>query len=64
MKSVKPPVLLLKTWLDIYYSQTRNNNTLAQTAVERRIFESFDSLYDAEMYLHRLDLLKPVETLA
>ncbi len=58
MNSVKPPVLLLKTWLDIYYSQTRTNNHIAQTAVERRILEKFDSLYDAEMYLHQLDQLK------
>lgn len=57
MNPTKPPALLIKTWLDIYYSQTRTNNYIAQAAVERRIFESFDSLYEAEMYLHQLDQL-------
>lgn len=57
MNSVKPPAVLIKTWLDIYYSQTITNNYRAQTTVERRILESFDSLYEAEMYLHQLDQL-------
>jgi hypothetical protein len=58
MYSVKPPTVLIRTWLEIYYSQTITNNHKAQTAVEHRILESFDSLYGAEMYLHELDQVK------
>ena len=57
MDSVKPPAVLIRTWLDIYYSQTITDNHRAQTAVEHRILKNFDSLYDAEMYLYELDQL-------
>ena len=57
MNLVKPPRILIKTWLDIYYSQTLTNNYTARTVVECRILEHFDSLYDAEMYLFTLDHL-------
>jgi hypothetical protein len=47
----KPPYLLVKTWLDIYYSQETPEHEEAQNVVKRKILKSFDSLYDAEMYL-------------
>ena len=47
----KPPYLLVKTWLDIYYSQVTPEHEEAQNVVKRKILKSFDSLYDAEMYL-------------
>lgn len=47
----KPPYLLVKTWLDIYYSQVTPEHEEAQNLVKQKILKSFDSLYDAEMYL-------------
>lgn len=47
----KPPYLLVKTWLDIYYSQEIPEHEEAQNVVKRKILKSFDSIYDAEMYL-------------
>jgi hypothetical protein len=47
----KPPYLLVKTWLDIYYSQETPEHEEAQNVVKQKILKSFDSLYDAEMYL-------------
>ena len=47
----KPPYALIKTWLNIYYSQEIPEHEEAQNVVKRKILKSFDSLYDAEMYL-------------
>lgn len=51
----KPPYLLIKTWLDIYYSQETPKHEEAQNVVKRKILKSFDSIYDAEMYLFTSD---------
>ena len=51
----KPPYLLIKTWLDIYYSQETLEHEEAQNVVKRKILKSFDSIYDAEMYLFLSD---------
>jgi len=51
MPQIKPPKVLVKTWLDIYYSQEIPEHFEAQNVVEKLILSNFDSLYDAEMYL-------------
>jgi hypothetical protein len=54
MKHTKLPYVLVKTWLDIYYSQETPEHAEAQTVVETLILKNFNSLYEAEMYLFQL----------
>jgi hypothetical protein len=54
MPLTKPPRVLVKTWLDIYYSQETPEHAEAQTVVEVLILKNFCSLYEAEMYLFQL----------
>ena len=51
MPQIKPPRVLVKTWLDIYYSQEIPEHYESQNVVERLILANFDSLYDADIYL-------------
>jgi hypothetical protein len=51
----KPPYILVKTWLDIYYSRRVNDHKEAQSVVEALILTNFYSLYEAEMYLFQLE---------
>ena len=51
MNQTKPPKVLVKTWLDIYYSQEIPEHYESQNVVEKLILANFDSLYDAEVYL-------------
>jgi hypothetical protein len=51
----KPPYILVKTWLDIYYSQQTPEHKEAQVVVEALILKNFYSFYEAEMYLFRLE---------
>jgi hypothetical protein len=51
----RPPYILVKTWLDIYYSQQTPQNKEAQLVVEALILKNFYSLYEAEMYLFQLE---------
>ncbi|MEY8215695.1 MAG: hypothetical protein RPR97_14580 [Colwellia sp.] len=51
----KPPYILIKTWLEIYYSKQRQEHKEAQSVVEKLILKSFYSLYEAEMYLFKLE---------
>ena len=51
----RPPYILIKTWLDIYYSQQTPQNKEAQLVVENLILKNFYSLYEAEMYLFQLE---------
>jgi hypothetical protein len=51
----RPPYILIKTWLDIYYSQQTPQNKEAQLVVETLILKNFYSLYEAEMYLFQLE---------
>jgi len=51
----RPPYILVKTWLDIYYSQQTPQNKEAQVVVESLILKNFYSLYEAEMYLFQLE---------
>ena len=51
----KPPYILVKTWLDIYYSQQTPQNKEAQVVVENLILKNFYSLYEAEMHLFQLE---------
>lgn len=53
--SKKPPYILVKTWLDIYYSRQPPEHKEAQSVVEALILKNFYSLYDAEMYLFQLE---------
>lgn len=55
MQNYKPPQILIKTWLDIYYSQETPEHAEAQCVVELLILKNFCSLYDAEMYLFQLE---------
>lgn len=50
----KPPYILVKTWLDVYYSQKLPGHEEAQNVVKKKILKTFDSLYDAEMYLYKI----------
>ena len=51
----KPPSILLKTWLDIYYSRQTPEHKEAQCVVEALILKYFYSIYEAEMYLFQLE---------
>ncbi|TYK66484.1 hypothetical protein [Colwellia echini] len=53
MPNNKPPDILKKTWLDIYYSQQKPENNQAQCVVESRVLANFQSVYEAEMYLYQ-----------
>jgi hypothetical protein len=48
----KPPYMLVKTWLDIYYSRETPEHAEAQNVVEHLILENFNSLYEAEMHIY------------
>jgi hypothetical protein len=50
----KPPYILVKTWLDIYYSRQTHEHKEAQSVVEALILKNFYSIYEAEMYLFQL----------
>jgi hypothetical protein len=54
------PHILIKTWLEIYYNKNRQWYKKAQSAVavEKLIFEYFNSVYEAEMYLFKLGQAK------
>ena len=52
---IKPPCILIKTWLEIYYNKNRKGYKKAQSAVEKLIFKYFNSVYEAEMYLFKLE---------
>ena len=51
MPTNKPPQILVKTWLDIYYSRETYDHAEAQRVVEALLLKNFDSVYEAEMYL-------------
>jgi hypothetical protein len=51
----RPPYILVKTWLDIYYSRQTPEHAEAQAVVEALILKNFYSVYEAEMYLFQLD---------
>jgi hypothetical protein len=51
----KPPYILIKTWLEIYYNKNRQGYKKAQSAVEKLIFKYFKFAYEAEMYLFKLE---------
>jgi hypothetical protein len=55
LSNQRPPYTLVKTWLDIYYSQQILENKEAQVVVEALILKNFYSLYEAEMYLFQLE---------
>ena len=59
MTNTRPPLILIKTWLDIYYSQKKTENNQAQCVVESRILASFNSVYEAEMYLFQCEQKEP-----
>jgi hypothetical protein len=51
----RPPYILVKTWLDIYYSRQTPEHKEAQVVVEALMLKNFYSVYEAEMYLFRLE---------
>ena len=51
----RPPYILIKTWLEIYYSSQTLEHKEAQSVVEILILKNFYSLYEAEMYLFQLE---------
>jgi hypothetical protein len=51
LKNQSPPYMLVKTWLDIYYSRETPEHTEAQAVVEALILKNFYSVYEAEIYL-------------
>ena len=51
----KPPYILIKTWIEIYYSNVKPEHDKAQNVVENLILKNFYSLYEAEMYLYQLE---------
>ena len=53
--SKRPPYILIKTWIEIYYSNLRPEHDKAQSVVEKLILKNFSSLYEAEMYLFQLE---------
>jgi hypothetical protein len=55
LKNQSPPYILVKTWLDIYYSRQTQEHREAQVVVEALILKNFYSVYEAEMYLFRLE---------
>ena len=59
MTNTRPPLVLIKTWLDIYYSQQTRQHYQAQCVVESRILENFYSVYEAEMYLFKCEQKEP-----
>ena len=48
----KPPYVLVKTWLEIYYSQQKTEYFEAQNVVHTLILDNFHSLYEAQMYIY------------
>ena len=54
----KPPYILIKTWLEIYLSNNTQEDKKARDAVEKLIFKYFNSVYEAEMYLFKLEQAK------
>ncbi|MDX2366859.1 MAG: hypothetical protein QNK36_00350 [Colwellia sp.] len=55
LNNQRPPYILVKTWLDIYYSQQTPEHKEAQVVVETLILKNFYSVYEAEIYLFRLE---------
>ena len=51
MPLTKPPRVLVKTWLDIYYSRETPDHEEAQIVVEALLLDNFRSVYEAEKYL-------------
>jgi hypothetical protein len=51
----KPSHILIKTWLEIYYSSQKTEQNDSQCVVESLILKNFNSLYEAEMYLFQLE---------
>ena len=51
MSPTKPPRILVKTWLDIYYSRETPDHAEAQIVVEALLLNNFRSVYEAEKYL-------------
>jgi len=58
MSLYKLPRILVKTWLDIYYSRETPEHKEAQCVVEALIMKNFHSVYEAEMYLFQLERSK------
>jgi len=58
MPHTKPPYMLVKAWLEIYYSRKTPGHAEAQTVVEALILKNFYSLYEAQMYLFQLEQSK------
>jgi len=54
-KTQRPPYILVKAWLDIYYSRQTPEHQEAQVVVEALILKNFYSVYEAEMYLFQLE---------
>ena len=54
----KPPYILIKTWLEIYFSNNTQSYKEAQSVVEKLILKHFNSVYEAEMYLFKLEQSK------
>ena len=65
--TTRPPYILIKTWFEIYCSNSSPEYEQARIVVKDFILQSFDSLYEAEMYLFHLEQLrckrKPIRTL-
>jgi hypothetical protein len=57
----RPPYILVKTWLDIYYSRQTPEHKEAQVVVETLILKNFYSVYEAEMYLFQLERPKAAQ---
>ena len=55
LNTQRPPYILVKTWLDIYYSRQTPKHKEAQAVVEVLILKNFYSIYEAEMYLFHLE---------
>ena len=55
MPQTKPPRVLVKTWLDIYYSREIPRHFEAQNEARLSLLTYFGSPYEAEMYLFQLE---------
>ena len=55
LSNQRPSYILVKTWLDLYYSRQTPEHKEAQRVVEALILKNFYSLYEAEIYLFQLE---------
>lgn len=51
----KPPYILVKTLLDIYYRKNTEEHKEDQRAIEKLILKNFNSIDEAKVYLFKLE---------